>query len=238
MSSSNAISASLTIQTIRVQPTTAAGAGAAAAAAEATATATTTTAIATLSPAAFVKTQELSGVWCPLLMTLANNSFCASANNKKPFAFNGNSRVLHKPQIQYCAAKNNKNNCYTTEPTIYQLKQQQQQQQQKRHHLHHYHAHCCCPRYRQITSGLCAPINPQITKPIKDSTNNLNVYREMDTTSTTRTTITNKHFFAYNLQKLLPFIILKPNPNSLLLLTISHESLLHYVPPKEGLIDP
>ncbi|KAI8126512.1 Protein cappuccino [Lucilia cuprina] len=228
--------ASLTIQTIRVQPTT-----------EYTTTddddddavaveetATTTAAIATLSPATFAKkTQELSGVWCPLLMTLANNTaFCTSANNKKPFGLNGNSRVIYKPQIQYCSSnnsnKNNKssntNNYLTTEPTTIQYHNQLQQQ-----HLHHYYPNCCrrcccCSRrrYRQITSGLCNTINPQTTKTIKDSTNNLKVYCEMDTTSRT---ITNENFFACNLPNPLPSIILKQNPNLLPFLTISPESL-------------
>lgn len=263
------MSASLTIQTIRVQPTTDTFTTAEA---EATTTTNTTVEVAeakstadddvavtttssllssiSSSAATTVKTQELSGVWCPLLMTLANNTFCMNVNNeKKPFAFNGNSRILYKPQIQYSTPNNDNNkklnsnsytsnNCYINNSQ----KQQQQRQQQKqlRYYIPNYCLRCCCSHcrhYRQITSGrLSDTINPQITKTIKDTTNNnLKVYCVMDTlspimiTNTNTNTNTNEkeNFFLNNLQiqNPLPFIIFKSLPNSLVLLIVSHESL-------------
>lgn len=221
MSSSNPISASLTIQTIRVQPPNAAAKAIA----------------AILSPATTVKTQELSGVWCPLLMTLANNTFCAN-NKKKPFVFNGNSRVLFKPQIRYSIQNSSNNNCCsccTTEPII-------NQQQTLKHYNPHcrcYCGYCCCCcchcsfcRYRQITSGPCDKINPQATETITNTTNNYKVYCEMDTI----TTNINENFFACNLQNPLPSILLKAQQNSLPLLIISLESL-PYIPLTTNSID-
>lgn len=239
------MSASLTIQTIRVQPTTdafrAAEAEATIAAINATvevqAAESADTATVTETPTSAtttVKTQELSGVWCPLLMTLANNTFCMSVNNeKKPFAFNGNSRILYKPQIQYSTPNmnsNRRNNCYTNDSQL------RNHYHQRHYYIPNYCSRCCCGHcrhYRQITSGrLSDTINPQITKTIKDTTNNnLKVYCEMDTIkgpmmiTTTTTNNVKEKFFSYNLQNPLPFIIFKSYPNSLVLLIVSHESL-------------
>lgn len=108
-------------------------------------TTTTTSDVGVASASAKpVKTQELSGVWCPLLMTLPNNSFCSN----KPYIYYGNSSVLHRPQIQY----HDRN--YTYKPATLLRKQKQHQQ-------HH-----------QTTSrltSLCDAISPKTALKFKDT---------------------------------------------------------------------
>ena len=210
-------SATLTVKSVMVQPKTVAS--------------TVPAQVWTTTTATAENTPELSGVWCPLLMTVANNTFFS--NKKRSIAFDGNSSVLYKPQIHYNNAYKNENNNNNKDKDKNNKKALRIYKQQ---HLYHCqpqphntiqypypysgcHSSCCCC-YSQTKSRLyiATTINPQIAEHIKD-TNNLKVACGMDTNKNMDTASCPQ-----NCSSSIMSARTKTSINCLLFLIISHES--------------